>query len=121
MHAIEYGIVQLLRVPVTDSIPDAEGPVLGEPWSHVAAKMPKKGRGNGGVLDPLHLVVEIKGRRGENAKEKANTMRQYWVPAVNNDGQFGRWTVAEFTATLDAAVNVMLEESAPQTAEEAIA
>ena len=50
-----------------------------------------------GVENPLHLVVEIKGRRGEDAKEKANTMRQYWVPAINNDGTFGRWAVAEFT------------------------
>ena len=71
-----------------------------------------------GADDLLHLVVEIKGRRGEDAKEKANTMRQYWVPAVNNDGRFGRWAVAEFTdvyameaefiATLDAAVNALL-------------
>ena len=67
---------------------------------------------------PTRLVVEIKGRRGENAKEKANTIRQYWVPAVNNDGGFGRWAVAEFTdvyameadfmATLEAAVDDLL-------------
>ncbi len=71
-----------------------------------------------GAEDPLHLVVEIKGRRGEDAKEKANTMRQYWVPAVNNDGGFGRWAVAEFTdvyameadfiGTLEAAVGALL-------------
>jgi len=72
-----------------------------------------------GADDPLHLVVEIKGRRGEDAKEKANTMRQYWVPAVNNDGQFGRWAVAEFTdvyameaeftATIDGEVERVLQ------------
>ena len=28
-----------------------------------------------GHLDPLNLIVEIKGFRGEDAKEKANTMR----------------------------------------------
>ena len=50
-----------------------------------------------GAEDPLHLVVEIKGRRGEDAKIKASTMRDYWIPAVNNDGSFGRWAVAEFT------------------------
>lgn len=65
----------------------------------------------------LHLVVEIKGRRGEDAKEKANTMRQYWVPAVNNEGSFGRWAVAEFmdvyamesdfNATIEAAVDAL--------------
>ena len=39
-----------------------------------------------GRPDPLNLIVEIKGFRGENAKEKANTMRAYWVPGVNNLG-----------------------------------
>lgn len=47
--------------------------------------------------DLLHLVVEIKGRRGEDAKEKASTLRGYWVPAVNHLGVYGRWAAAEFT------------------------
>ncbi len=47
--------------------------------------------------DPLHLIVEIKGFRGEDAKEKKATMENYWVPGVNNDGRFGRWAFAEFT------------------------
>ena len=50
-----------------------------------------------GGAEPLNLIVEIKGYRGENAKEKANTMRAYWVPGVNNLGRFGRWGFAEFT------------------------
>ena len=50
-----------------------------------------------GREDPLNLVVEIKGYRGEDAKEKANTMRAYWVPGVNNLGGYGRWAFAEFT------------------------
>ena len=45
----------------------------------------------------LHLVVEIKGYRGEDAREKAATMRTYWVPGVNNHGGYGRWAFAEFT------------------------
>jgi type III restriction enzyme len=51
--------------------------------------------------DPLNLIVEIKGFRGEDAKEKANTMRAYWVPGVNNLGKFGRWAFAEFTAVYE--------------------
>lgn len=45
-------------------------------------------------------------------------MRQYWVPAVNNSREFGRWDVAEFTdvyamedefsKTLDAAVDALI-------------
>ena len=47
--------------------------------------------------DPLHLVVEIKGYRREDAKDKKSTMETYWVPGVNNLGRFGRWAFAEFT------------------------
>ena len=50
-----------------------------------------------GEDDPLHLVVEIKGYRREDAKEKKSTMETYWVPGVNNAGKYGRWAFAEFT------------------------
>lgn len=49
-----------------------------------------------GPDDPLHLVVEIKGYRGEDAKRKKATMDTYWVPGVNNLGNAGRWAFAEF-------------------------
>lgn len=47
--------------------------------------------------DLLHLVVEIKGYRREDAKEKKMTMETYWIPGVNNLGHYGRWAFAEFT------------------------
>jgi len=50
---------------------------------------------------PLNLIVEIKGYRGEDAEEKASTMRNYWVPGVNNLVSFGRWAFAEFTAVFE--------------------
>ena len=50
-----------------------------------------------GEDDPLHLIVEIKGYRGEDAKDKKATMDTYWVPGVNRLGDFGRWAFAEFT------------------------
>src|SRR6185369_8452411 len=46
---------------------------------------------------PLYLVVEIKGYRREDAKDKRTTMETYWIPGVNNDGRYGRWAFAEFT------------------------
>ena len=52
------------------------------------------GHGEG---DLLHLVVEVKGYRREDAKDKKLTMQTYWVPGVNRSGQFGRWAFAEFT------------------------
>jgi type III restriction enzyme len=47
--------------------------------------------------DLLHLIVEIKGYRREDAKEKKSTMETYWVPGVNNLKSYGRWAFAEFT------------------------
>ena len=54
-----------------------------------------------GEDDPLHLIVEIKGYRGEDAKVKKATMETYWVPGVNALGSFGRWAFAEFTDVYD--------------------
>ena len=51
-----------------------------------------------GDADLLNLVIEIKGYRGENAKDKAATMKNYWIPGVNNLGSYGRWAFAEFSA-----------------------
>ena len=72
--------------------------------------------------DLLHLVVEIKGYRREDAKEKKATMDTYWVPGVNNHGRYGRWAFAEFTdvyamqsdfeAKVEAAFNRMIEKVA---------
>jgi len=49
-----------------------------------------------GEEDLLHLVAEVKGYRQEDAKEKANTMTTYWLPAVNRLADYGRWGFAEF-------------------------
>jgi type III restriction enzyme len=49
-----------------------------------------------GTDDPLHLIVEIKGYRREDAKEKKATMETYWMPGVNHLGSYGRWAFAEF-------------------------
>ena len=54
-----------------------------------------------GLDDPLNLIVEIKGYRGEDAKEKKNTMEAYWLPAVNTLGQYGRWAFVEFIDVYD--------------------
>ena len=48
--------------------------------------------------NPLHLIVETKGYKGEDAVAKATTMRSYWVPGVNNLKHFGRWQFLELTS-----------------------
>lgn len=79
-----------------------------------------------GEVDLLHLVVEIKGFRGEDAKEKKGTMDSYWIPGVNNLGSFGRWGFVEFkdvyliaedfTEEVDAYFDRAIEEAAPVAA-----
>jgi type III restriction enzyme len=59
MDAIECGIVKLPRVPVADNIPGAEVPKFRNLWEHIRSKMPKKGRGKAGALDPLDLPLEL--------------------------------------------------------------
>jgi type III restriction enzyme len=51
--------------------------------------------------DLLRLVVEIKGYRREDAKDKKATMENYWVPGVNHAGKYGRWAFAEFGAVYE--------------------
>lgn len=73
----------------------------------------------------LHLVVEVKGYRGEDAKEKKATMESYWVPGVNRLGAFGRWAFAEFTDVfemgrefadrVESVFNKMVEDAVTQS------
>jgi type III restriction enzyme len=58
-----------------------------------------------GDVEPLNLIIEVKGYRNENAKEKANTMRAYWIPGVNNLRKFGRWEFMEFTSVYEIDAN----------------
>jgi type III restriction enzyme len=79
-----------------------------------------------GSDDRLHLVIEIKGYRREDAKEKKTTMDTYWVPGVNHLGTHGRWAFAEFTevyqieadfkAKVEGAFNAMIESATTQLA-----
>ncbi|MGH9324749.1 MAG: BPTD_3080 family restriction endonuclease [Vicinamibacteria bacterium] len=59
MDAIECGIVKLPRVPVADNIPGTDMPKFRNLWEHIGKKMPRKGRGKAGKLDPLSMPVEL--------------------------------------------------------------
>ncbi|HUQ47255.1 MAG TPA: DEAD/DEAH box helicase family protein [Gemmatimonadaceae bacterium] len=70
-----------------------------------------------GPDDLLNLIVEIKGYRGEDAKEKKSTMDNYWIPGVNNLGTFGRWAfvelkeVYEIESDFEAKVRQAIDEA----------
>jgi type III restriction enzyme len=59
MDAIECGIVKLPRVPVAENIPGDEMPVYRNLWENIRKDMPKKGRSQGGELDPLKLPTRL--------------------------------------------------------------
>jgi type III restriction enzyme len=65
-----------------------------------------------GSADPLHLVVEIKGYRREDAKDKKNAMNAYWIPGVNSLKSYGRWAFVEMqdVYTLETDLATKLKE-----------
>lgn len=75
--------------------------------------------------DLLHLIVEIKGYRGEDAKVKKDTIETYWIPGVNHLQTCGRWAFAEFCdvyeietdfkAKVEAEFHKLIARFAPQT------
>jgi type III restriction enzyme len=79
-----------------------------------------------GEDDLLNLIVEIKGYRREDAKEKKSTMESYWIPGVNHLAAHGRWAFAEFTdiyeiqsdfaARVEGKFNEMIESLAQRPA-----
>ena len=68
--------------------------------------------GRGGD-DLLHLIIEIKGYRGEDAQDKKATMDTYWIPGVNRLGTYGRWAFAEFTDVYEMEADL---KATPDTA-----
>jgi type III restriction enzyme len=83
-----------------------------------------------GDEDLLNLIVEIKGYRREDAKEKKSTMDTYWIPGVNHLATHGRWAFAEFTdvyqiqsdfaAKVESEFNKMIESVLEQPAQEKV-
>jgi type III restriction enzyme len=56
-----------------------------------------------GREDVLNLIVEVSGEAKKEKAAKVATARTLWVPAVNNDGRWGRWGFVEIVDPWDAA------------------
>jgi type III restriction enzyme len=48
-----------------------------------------------GPEDLLHLILEVSGEKKKEKEAKVQTAKTLWVPAVNNEGAFGRWAFLE--------------------------
>lgn len=50
-----------------------------------------------GEHDLLNLLLEVSGEPRDDKAAKVSAIRNLWLPAVNNSGQFGRWAYLEIT------------------------
>ncbi len=84
---------------------------LGEPRTYIPDYIVLVDDGHG-ADDPLHLVVEVKGYRKQDAVVKKQTMETYWVPGVNAAKKYGRWAFVEFTSryTMQSEFEARIEE-----------
>lgn len=70
----------------------------------------------------LHLIIEVKGYRGEHEKDKQNTMRDYWIPGVNHLKSYGRWAFEEFSQPfgMEAELAKLIDEEVDRLIEKAV-
>jgi type III restriction enzyme len=55
-----------------------------------------------GDEEPLNLVAEVTGEKRLDKEIKVATAKNFWIPAVNNHGGFGRWAFIEIADPYDA-------------------
>jgi type III restriction enzyme len=55
-----------------------------------------------GPNDLLNLIIEVTGAKDSDKEQKVSTAKTLWVPAVNNDGRWGRWAFVEIGDPWDA-------------------
>lgn len=63
-----------------------------------------------GQPQPLNVVVEIKGHRGPDAVAKRDALERLWIPAINNDGRWGRWRAIEILEPTDMVEALMADD-----------
>ena len=68
----------------------------------------------------LNLIVEIKGLRGEDAKDKKLTMDQFWIPSANNLRNWGYWAFIEIRSlsSMDEDFNTKVREEVDRMMQE---
>ena len=55
----------------------------------------RKEKENDSNCDILHLIIETSGIATEDKKQKSSTVKNMWIPSVNNHGKFGEWAFLE--------------------------
>ncbi len=73
----------------------------GQARNYVPDLLVRIGPGRDGDV-PTTLIVEVTGEQKAEKAAKVATAQTLWVPAINNDGRFGRWFFLEVTDPWDA-------------------
>jgi type III restriction enzyme len=68
-----------------------------------------------GPEDLLSLVLEVSGEARKDKTIKVETARDFWLPAINNHGGFGRWAFTNVTDPWEAesALNALIGAAVP--------
>ncbi len=66
----------------------------------------------------LMVIAEVTGERRKAKAAKIETAEQFWVPAINNLGRFGRWQFLEVTDPND--VKRLLRTKLPESTQEVV-
>ena len=59
-----------------------------------------------GPEDSLNLILEVTGEKKKDKEAKVETAGRLWVPAINNDGRFGRWAFLEIKDPWNAQTEI---------------
>jgi type III restriction enzyme len=57
----------------------------------------------------LNLIVEVSGEKKREKAAKTAAARNLWVPAINNQGEFGKWAFIEISDPWDAKNTIRAE------------
>ena len=63
-------------------------------------------------------LLEVTGEKRADKEAKVSTARNLWVPAINNDGRFGKWAFLELRDPWNAKTEItdfLAEADAMQT------
>lgn len=57
---------------------------------------------NNSKAELINMIIEVSGESRKDKATKTFTTRNFWIPAINNHGDFGRWAFLEISDPWDA-------------------
>jgi type III restriction enzyme len=63
----------------------------------------------------INMIIEVSGEAKKDKAIKTSTTRNFWIPAINNHGGFGKWAFIEISDPWDAKniIRAELRRNAP--------